>query len=129
MDPGFGRYVDGSATSPTLRGAGVTFAAEDRGCALPHLGPDLNMSSRGPSGRAVGSGDADLAALDRHLQLRQRLGGRTVDHRTVGDRELAAVAGAVDVLALDRRDHALLVGADRAERLEVALGRLSDHDL
>ncbi len=55
--------------------------------------------------------------------------GRAVHHAAVLDREGAAVALAVDVAVRDRADDAALVGADGREALELALGRLGDHDL
>ena len=59
----------------------------------------------------------------------QRAGRRARDDRAGGDRELGAVAGAVDGAVGDLVAQAADVRADRAEALEDVLGRLGDHDL
>ena len=61
-----------------------------------------------------------------------RAGGgpaRPGDVAAVGDRELAAVAAAVDGAGGDAGQRAALVGAGGGEALEGALGRLGDHDV
>src|SRR6185437_834770 len=56
----------------------------------------------------------------------QRGGGRARDDRAVSDLELGAVARAVDRAVRHLVAHAPDVGADRAEGLELALGRLGN---
>ena len=69
----------------------------------------------------AGSADGDLVTVQRDGPSRPRRRSRTGLPRAVLDRELAAVARAQDQPVLHLGHGAALVGADRGERLEVAL--------
>src|SRR5690242_21216462 len=75
------------------------------------------------------SGLDDLVAVHRDLYLTQRLGRRPLDHRTVHDGELAAVARAQDDAVSDRAHRAAEVRTHGGEALELAvLGLGHDHE-
>ncbi len=78
-------------------------------------------------GRPQVSSD-DLAVGDLDLLPGQRAGRRAGDHRAGGDREPAAVAGAVDGAAGHPVDDAAHVRAHRAERPVLAPARLGHDD-
>src|SRR5829696_5686640 len=67
------------------------------------------------------------AVGDEHLVLRERLGCRWIDHRSVRDRVLTAMAVAVDHPVGYVGDRAALMSTDLGERLVIALRRLGDH--
>src|SRR6185437_16446322 len=71
-------------------------------------------------------GEEDAATRDLDLLLGQRLRGRSPHNGTGRDVVLAAVARAVDRPVADLVDDAPHVGADRAERLELAGRGLGD---
>src|ERR1700722_10874899 len=107
----------------------------------PRPAPQGASAPAGAGGRSAGawgwsrqspvprSGQRDLAAGHRYRAGRQRAGRGSGDHAAVPDAELAAVTRAVDRAVGDLVDQAALVGAHRAERLEVPGGGLGDHDL
>jgi hypothetical protein len=83
----------------------------------------------GPRVRRVGLRQEDVAVGEGDRLGGQRPGGRAGDDRAVGDLELAAVTGAVDRAVRDLVAEAPDVGADGAEGLVDARGRLGDDDL
>src|SRR4051812_48536970 len=100
--------------------------------------PDIRRANRRTSRNAVREwtapresqlGDDEFAADDLDLLLGQRHGGRATLRRAGGEIERTGVTAAVDLAAVAVGQDAGLVGADRTERVVLALLGLGDHDL